>query len=93
MLKGVFPNRMVCGLFPLTPALSLGEKEKRSQSFGVASAAIGSQAYKFYETSQRLFLLPWGEGKDEREAGANSNTVQSKESNLFKFLKPCSSAS
>jgi hypothetical protein len=93
MLKGVFPNRMVCGLFPLTPTLSLGEREKRSQSFGVASAANCSNASGLYEISQRLFLLPWGEGQDEGEAGVNSNTVQSKESNLFKFLKPCSNAS
>jgi hypothetical protein len=34
-------------LFPLTPALSLGERENRSQLFGEATADFCAAAYEF----------------------------------------------
>ena len=55
--------------FPLTPALSLGEREKRSQFFGEATAEFSSVTHKFYKTIQRLFPLPEGEGQGEGERG------------------------
>ena len=54
--------------FPLTPALSLGERENCFQRFGKATAVSCSTTSKFYEDIQRLFLLPKGEGQDEGEA-------------------------
>ena len=44
------------------------EREKRSQFLGKATAESGSKTFEFYEISQRLFLLPWGEGQDEGES-------------------------
>jgi hypothetical protein len=49
----------------LTPALSRWEREKRSLRFGKTKAEFSLSAYEFYEISQRLFLLPAGEGQDE----------------------------
>jgi hypothetical protein len=45
-------------LFPLTPALSPREREKRSQLFGEATADFYTTAYKFYKNFQRLSPLP-----------------------------------
>ena len=55
----------------LTPALSLWERGKRSQRHGEATTGFRSNILEFYETSQRLFLLPWGEGQDEGEGDVN----------------------
>jgi hypothetical protein len=52
----------------LTPALSLGEREKRPLRLGEAKTVNRSMACGFYETGQRLFLLPKGEGQDEGES-------------------------
>jgi len=57
--------------FPLTPALSLGERGKRSQIIGKATAEGCSIAAEFYQRIQRLFPLPWGEGQGEGEGNAN----------------------
>jgi hypothetical protein len=46
------------GLFPLTPALSPEEREKRSQLFGGATADFCTTVYEFYKNFQRLFPLP-----------------------------------
>jgi hypothetical protein len=54
--------------FPLTPALSLRERENCSQRFNKATAVNCSQAFGVYQSKQRLFLLPWGEGRDEEES-------------------------
>jgi hypothetical protein len=51
--------------FPLTPALSLGEREKRSQFSGEATAAFCSEPLKLFGIIQRLFPLPLGEGQGE----------------------------
>ncbi len=59
----------VSGWFPLTPALSLGEREKRSQLLGKATAAFSIAVHKFYEDAQRLFPLPGGEGQGEGKDG------------------------
>jgi hypothetical protein len=58
------------GLFPLTPALSLGERENRSQLFGEATTVCCSMACEFYENIQRLSPLPRGEGEGEGKADA-----------------------
>jgi hypothetical protein len=52
-------------LFPLTPALSLGERGKRSPFLGGAVNGFGSMTFGFYKTIQRLFPLPAGEGQGE----------------------------
>jgi hypothetical protein len=54
--------------FPLTPALSRWEREKRSQRFGKATPGSCLYAYGLYEIDHRLFLLPWGERQDEGKA-------------------------
>jgi hypothetical protein len=51
--------------FSLTPALSLGEREKRSQLFGKAIVVNGSNAAQITESEQLLFPLPEGEGQGE----------------------------
>jgi hypothetical protein len=56
-------------LFPLTPALSLGERGKRPQILGKAATEFCSVAFQFYENAQRLFPLPAGEGQGEGESG------------------------
>ena len=48
------------GAFALT--LSRGEREKRAPLLGEMDAELGSVANGFYEDSQRLSLLPKGEG-------------------------------
>jgi hypothetical protein len=68
----LLPNRWLNGSrsfngarFPLTSALSLGEREKRSQLFGKAIVVNGSNAAQITESEQLLFPLPEGEGQGE----------------------------
>jgi len=58
-------------MFPLTPALSLWERGKRSQRPGELETASGSNDLRMAENVQLLFLLPWGEGQDEGENDAH----------------------
>jgi DNA polymerase III subunit alpha len=51
--------------FPLTPALSPGERENRSQPLDKCEAASGSTALLQEGNSQRLSPLPGGEGQGE----------------------------
>jgi hypothetical protein len=60
-----FQIQKMGGLFPLTPALSLGERENRPQLLGKVMAASCFVTHEFYKAGQRLFLLPQGEGQDE----------------------------
>ena len=56
------------GRFPLTPTLSLGEREKRFRLIGRTTAVCCSMDIKFAEQRRQLFLLPEGEGQDEGNA-------------------------
>ena len=76
-----FQFEMMGVLFPLTPALSPEEREKRSQFSGEATAERCSMTREFYERIQRLFLLPWGEGQDEGERGVKLPPVDSDKTN------------
>ena len=64
------PFEMVSDSFPLTPALSLGERAKRSQLYGKARAESCSIADVSYQSIQRLFPLPEGEGQGEGKGNA-----------------------
>jgi 5-methyltetrahydrofolate--homocysteine methyltransferase len=54
-------------LFPLTPALSPGERENRSLSLGKSATGFSSTDSRVTETTQRLSPLPGGEGQGEGE--------------------------
>jgi 5-methyltetrahydrofolate--homocysteine methyltransferase len=56
-------------LFPLTPALSPGERENRSQSPGKTMAESSSDTKRIAESEQRLSPLPKGEGQGEGKGG------------------------
>ena len=53
------------GLLPLTPALSLGEREKRSQSNRKSMAAFSRGIHELDEMVRWLFPLPGGESQGE----------------------------
>src|SRR5262249_11182815 len=55
--------------FPLTPALSPGEREKRSQFSGEMAADSGSRDSQQNKNAQLLSPLPAGEGQGEGERG------------------------
>jgi 5-methyltetrahydrofolate--homocysteine methyltransferase len=59
-------------LFPLTPALSLGEREKRSQSLGKTTAESSPATKRITESEQRLSPFPEGKGQGEGKVGAES---------------------
>ncbi len=56
-------------LFPLTPALSLGEREKLSQFPGEAMTNFCSMTFVFYKNVQWLFPLPTGEDQGGGKGG------------------------
>jgi hypothetical protein len=56
-------------LFPLTPARSLGEREKRSQSHRKSTSEFSSAIPELNEMGQRLFPPPGGEGQGEGKRG------------------------
>ncbi len=57
--------------FPLTPALSRGERENRSQFSGETTPDFCSTDFQENESPQRLSPLPEGEGQGEGKAGDN----------------------
>jgi excinuclease ABC subunit A len=59
--------------FPLTPALSPGERENRSQLSGEAKAVIGSADLRGKESAQLLSPLPKGEGQGEGKRGSRKS--------------------
>jgi hypothetical protein len=61
MTLGEFPKQKMDGVFPLTPAFSLREREKRSQVFDEMKAESSLNAGGFQADSQRLFLIPEGD--------------------------------
>jgi hypothetical protein len=65
MKSNFSPSETSGAVFSLTPALSRWEREKRSQRLGKTAAVNCLVTREFYEISQRLFLLPAGEGQDE----------------------------
>ena len=74
---------MIVGRTPHPGPLPIGsadsadaEREKRSQHLGKATTVSCSKAHRFYEISQRLFLLPAGEGQDEGERGYLSSSIK-----------------
>ena len=71
LLAAATSNLIKDASFPLTPALSRGEREKRSQISGTTTAGSCSKSGEFSESDQRLFLLPRGEGQDEGEGSAH----------------------
>jgi hypothetical protein len=62
------------GPFLLTPALSLGERENRSQSSGIATTDSSSTNFQATEAAQRRSHLPEGEGQGEGKRDADSRT-------------------
>jgi hypothetical protein len=62
----VFQTNEYHAVFPLTPAISLGENG--FQRHGKPRTASCAKGFGFYEVSQRLCLLPWGAGLDEGES-------------------------
>jgi lysophospholipase L1-like esterase len=62
-----------CGdLFPLTPALSLGERENCFQSPGRITAGFCAAIIRIFENGQRLSPLPKGEGQGEGKQGTSA---------------------
>jgi 5-methyltetrahydrofolate--homocysteine methyltransferase len=62
-------------LFPLTPALSPGERENRSESLGKATAESGSAIARITESEQWLSPLSRGEGQGERKGRVESSSA------------------
>jgi len=69
------------GAFPLTPALSLGEREKRSPSSREMGTGSSSNDPQPTEASQQVSPLPRGEGQGEGKHG-----IQKKENTLRVIL-------
>ena len=55
------------GLFPLTPAFSLGEREYPPPVFGESKGADGRTTLGKLQRARMLFPLPKGEGQGEGE--------------------------
>jgi hypothetical protein len=61
--------------FPLTPAVSLGERENRSPSQGMAAAGFSSTTNEISMSGQRLFPLLRGEGQGEGKTINQNSTL------------------
>jgi hypothetical protein len=55
--------------FPLTPALSLGEREIHSPLGKKTCGGMGESRFRVTRRAQNAFLLPEGEGQDEGKGG------------------------
>jgi len=62
-------------VFPLTPALSAGEREKRSQTVVQPAAASSSTSPQESSGTQLLSPLPGGEGQGEGKGGAAASGI------------------
>jgi hypothetical protein len=88
-------QRRICNdPFPLAPALSPEEREKRSQRLGKvaatflqrkAAAGCYSADKRISENAQRLFPLPGGEGQGEGKAH-NLATARVKQNFIFQIF-------
>src|ERR1035438_4847784 len=72
-LGGAEAGRESGASFPLTPALSPEEREKRSQPLGEVMTGSGLEASQQIRTSQLLSPLPGGEGQGEGKRGAKKS--------------------
>jgi hypothetical protein len=61
--------------FPLTPALSLGERENRPPSLGHTRDGICKASVRYTHAWGRLFPLPEGEGQGEGKGRFDSRQV------------------
>jgi hypothetical protein len=76
--RRTFPRRKASSIsslihiapLPLTPALSLGERETRSPLGRKTRGGMDESRMRFPRRQQSCFLLPEGEGQDEGEGGA-----------------------
>jgi transcription-repair coupling factor (superfamily II helicase) len=66
--RGLVSVELTDDSFPLTPALSLGERENRPPSSGKSATVSSSATTRITESEQRLSPLPEGEGQGEGEA-------------------------
>jgi hypothetical protein len=69
---------MISALFPLTPALSLEERENRFPYHGQTTTGFCSTTIRISKNGQRLFPLPKREGQ-----GEGKRVVQFKNGRLF----------
>jgi len=72
-------NDMMGDFLPLTPALSLGERENYSHSLGERQPDNSRTVIKIFQDEHWLFPLPKGEGQGEGERDcttAKTNQIQ-----------------
>jgi hypothetical protein len=74
--RGATTVRSSATPFPLTPALSLGERENPFPSFGETGRGNLQSAAEIKKSAESLFPLPEGEGQGEGEAGVVQNRHQ-----------------
>ena len=66
---------LIKGAFPLTPALSLGERENRFPSHKCRRFWICEAVFRTTANRRRLFPLPKGEGQGEGKSNAQTFVV------------------
>jgi len=75
------PCREVGRCFPLTPALSLGERENRSPSLARTCVWIGGTRFRISRKLRRLF--PLREGEDQGEGKRDSTILRETKGRMF----------